>query len=533
MKKILIFLILFFCSGQVFCQGVIIQPKANVMVQHNAWIRTTGTGGLLIQSDATGTGSLIGSQGFSFDGTGSATVERYLILEHRYLISSSTGGQTVKDFLEKNLDIPIRADVHGDPVTPTTYWMKDFVTTSDAWNTSFFNNDFFATSGYLANPEMQAGKGYLVWTWSANQQKIKFKGAINPFTTSESPNFINVPVYPRSTGVNGWNCIGNPFTSAIKVYDGTEDVGSDNFLDVNGSNLDASSWGAYFWNDAATPQDWEIINRASSSITYAQVGQGFIVKSKSTVSSVKFTESMQKHYGDLQMKSGSLDFPQIKLFATGNNKLAATMIKFIDGTSKGLDVGYDAGILKSDPSFAIYTKLVEDNGVEFQLQCLPTNQYSSLVIPVGIDSKASGEITFSAETVHLDPKCKVILEDKVTNTFTDLSMATYKTAVQANTSTSERFFLHTGDIISGIEDPGLTGKLTAYAKSNVELHILGEVGDKSEATLYDALGHEVLFKTLGGGSLNIIGLPNLKSGLYFLNINDKGTTQTIKVMVKK
>ena len=533
MKKYLSLLILLVLSLEGYCQGVIIQPRANVTVQHNAWIRTTGTAGLLIKSDATGTGSLIGSQGFSFERPDSATVERYLILEHRYLISSSTGGQTVKAFLEKNLDIPVQADVHGVPTTPRTYWMKDFVTTTNAWNTIFFNNDFFATKTYTDKPEMQAGKGYLVWTWSNNQQKIKFKGAINPFTTSETPNFINVPVYPRSLGVNGWNCIGNPFTSAIKIYDGTEAVVSDNFLDVNGSNFDVDCWGAYFWNDAATPQDWEIINRASKITSYAQVGQGFIVKSKSTVSEVKFTESMQLHYGDLSMKSGSVDFPQIKLFAAGNSKQAATLIKFIDGTSKGLDIGYDAGILKSDPSFAIYTKLVEDNGVEFQLQCLPTNQYGSLVIPVGIDSKAGGEITFSAETAQLDPNCKVILEDKLSNTYTDLFKNSYKTVVVANTAGTGRFYLHTGDIISGLEDQGLSGKVTAYAKGNKEIRVLGDVGNNAEATLYNTNGSVVLFKNLGGGNLNIIGLPNLNSGLYMLNINDRGTVHNIKIMIRK
>jgi hypothetical protein len=47
------------------------------------------------------------------------------------------------------------------------------------------------------------------------------------------------------------------------------------------------------------------------------------------------------------------------------------------------------------------------------------------------------------------------------------------------------------------------------------------------------LGQVVLTKRLSAGNLNIIGLPNLNSGLYLLNINDKGAPQTIKVMVRK
>ena len=77
------------------------------------------------------------------------------------------------------------------------------------------------------------------------------------------------------------------------------------------------------------------------------------------------------------------------------------------------------------------------------------------------------------------------------------------------------------------------GKLTAYGKGNKEIRVLGEVGDGAIATLFNGLGQVVLTKKLGAGNLNIIGLPNLTSGLYLLNINDKSAPQTIKVMVRK
>jgi len=133
----------------------------------------------------------------------------------------------------------------------------------------------------------------------------------------------------------------------------------------------------------------------------------------------------------------------------------------------------------------------------------------------------------------LDPSCKVILEDKLTNTFTDLSKDSYKATVAANTAGTGRFYLHTGDIVSGLEDQVQPEKITAYAKGNKEIRVIGEVGNGAVATLYNGLGKVVHTKKLGAGSLNIIGLPYLNSGLYLLNIDDKGTTQTIKVMVRK
>ena len=64
-------------------------------------------------------------------------------------------------------------------------------------------------------------------------------------------------------------------------------------------------------------------------------------------------------------------------------------------------------------------------------------------------------------------------------------------------------------------------------------YVNDEVGEGAVATLVNGLGQVVLTKKLGAGSLNIIGLPNFNSGIYLLNINDKGTTQTIKIMIRK
>ena len=243
---------------------------------------------------------------------------------------------------------------------------------------------------------------------------------------------------------------------------------------------------------------------------------------------------MQVHQIDAPFKTTSVVYPSIKLKAQSGTKSFTTDLLFIDGATKGLDFGYDAGLFTTDKSFALYTKLVDDNGVNFQLQCLPPTNYDKLVIPVGIDSKAGDEIVFSVQAVQLDPVCKVILEDRLTNTFTDFSKDNYKAAVAANTAGTGRFYLHTGDIVSGLEDQVLAdGKLSAYANGNREIKVIGKVGDGAVATLVNGLGQVVLTKKLESGNLNIIGLPNLSSGVYLLNIKDKGRQQTIKVMVRK
>ena len=455
---------------------------------------STNNGTIVIKSDANGSGSLIAST--TLNGSGNALVERYMSENAWHIISSPTGNQSIKAFIDDNLDIPV---ISG--ASPVKYGMMDYNPVTDTWNPYFTDTTTRA---------LGLGKGYMVRVQDP-VENLRFKGIINATAT------VAVD--------EGWNCIGNPFTSAVYI---SAAAGTANFMATNSSAFETGYAGLYFWDQMTTK--YISVNNISSYT--AAIGQGFFMKVKKDVHSVLFTPAMQVHQYDAPFKAAHSEYPSIKLTAQSGTTSFTTDIKFIEGTTNGLDFGYDAGLFTTDKSFAFYTKLVDDNGVNFQLQCLPPTGYDKLAIPVGIDSKAGGEIVFSVETVQLDPTCKVILEDKLTNTFTDLSKNSYKAVVLANTSGTGRFFLHTGDIISGVEDQVLPGKLTAYAIRNVELRIVGEVGGSAVATLYNGLGKVVLTKKLGAGRLNIIGLPNLSSGIYLLNIDDKGTTQTIKIMIR-
>ena len=484
-------------------------PTTTCLTVNGTLTNGAGTAGLLVRSDANGTGSLkvLGAV------SGAATVERYMSPDAWHLISSPTASQPIINFLNNNTDIATAGNTY-----PYTFAMKNYNSSGTGWITDYF------TSGKAIGDLFGTGKGYLVRTVGPEVTKImQFEGELNA-----------LPIGNNVQVISGWNLVGNPFTSAISINFAAGDAsGGTNFIDANADVLKGSFAAVYLWDETAFPKGYIVINHSynGSSPFYAQVGQGFFVKA--VAGNLNFTSSMQVHQGAAIFKSAKVTTPQIKLIAESNAGSTSTIINFIEGTTARLDVGYDAGVFKADPSFALYTRLVEDNGVDFQLQCLPPTGYDKMVIPIGIDSKAASEIVFSVQAVQLDQTCKVILEDKLTNKFTDLSNGNYKTAVAANTAGTGRFYLHTSDIISGIEDQVLPGKLTAYVVRNVEIRLIGEVGEGAVATLVNGLGKVVLTKKLSAGSLNIIGLPNLSSGVYLLNIDNNGTPQTIKVMLRK
>ena len=351
------------CKNLTIATGAVLTINAGKALTVNGnLVNNADVTGLKMLSDLTnGTGSLKVLGGTAAP----ATVQRYMSIDNWHMVSAPANGK-ISDFIDLNTDIPVIGVPVTDPITPATYGMTDYNTPEIKWNPYF-------TKAIVGTDELGIGKGYLVRTIADKGQTITFKGTINA-----GP--VNVVVS------EGWNCIGNPYTSGININTlaGTES-GGDNFIAANLGNLDPNSTGAYIWNDI--DQKYDIANLAGG-ISYAQVGQGFFMKVVAGKSSVTFTPQMQVHQCTAIYKSATTNYPAIKLMATTNNTASSTEIKFIDGTTRGLDVGYDAGILKSDQPLNLFTKLVEDNGVE--LQCLPTDQYSGLVIPIGIDSKAGG-----------------------------------------------------------------------------------------------------------------------------------------------
>ena len=496
------------------CRDLTIQTGAIVTIGTGGALTVNGNltnnageTGLVIESGPSDIGRGTGSLKILGTTSGAATVQRYMDPDNKWHLVAAPAILSIKSFLDNNFDIPILSE----PISPVTFGMRDYNAGENQWN-GYFNENIESDFG--------VGKGYLLRTMTPITKVLTFTGTLNSGT-------INVFLTRTGAATQGWNLVGNPFTSAIGINSGS---GSVNFIGINVGAFETNFAGIYIWN--ATANRYDIINYATPAV-YAQSGQGFFVKANADGSQIVFNPSMQVHQNAVALKSISADYPQIKLVATSNGQTATTLIKFIEGTTIGLDVGYDAGLFKSDQAFDIYTRLIEDNGTEFQLQCLPNNSFAKLVIPIGIDSKAGGEIVLSVETVQLDPNCKVILEDKLTNIFTDLSKGSYKVEITAKTAGTGRFYLHTGDIMSGLEDQVQSEKLTAYVKGNKEIHVIGDVGNDTVATLYNGLGKVVVTKKLDAGSLNIVGIPNLSSGIYLLNINDKGTSQTIKVMVRK
>ena len=473
------------------------------------------TGNLVLKSDGTNTASLIINDGGNLNVTGSITVERYMTGNKWYIISSTTSDKTVAQFLTANTNIPTNsASKRG---------MQSYNTTSNSWN------DYFTTG----TGNMDAGVGYAA--------RITASGVVN-FVGVPTSGDKYVPV--SRTGDNGWNCIGNPYTSAIHIDETAHS--SNNFLTINAGNLDPSYAAVYVWDESGTNDGnqnyYDVINNTGFSSSHAflgqdrvQIGQGFFVKANATAISVKFTPAMQIHENALQLKTTKVKWPAVELTVKTDSLSAYTAIAYNERMTLGLDPSYDAGLLRGGNKLNIYSHLVTDNGVDFAIQCLPDKQIEKQVIPIGVDYLKGGQLKISAQITGLPSGTNVVLEDRLNKTFTALNSGNeINVTVDPNTKGIGRFYLHTTALSANdLKTVTLTGKLNAYLSSNNEIRIIGEVSSKAIATLYDTQGKAILNQNLKESNLNLIPTSNIKAGIYLLSVRDTGKLQSFKLFIKQ
>ena len=483
-----------------------IPPTTCLTVNQTLTNSNTSGVGLRVKSDSTGTGSLIT---VAANHTQTAVVGRWLTAGKWNLVSAPVN-QSVSAFLSSNPVIETNGALRA---------MMDYNPGQNNWN-PFFSKG--AGDGALGD-----GRGFAMHIGPSNAA-VTFTGSLQAGTLT-------------ATGLTpgAWNCVGNPYTSAIGINSASN--ASDDFLTANVAttpNLDPSYGAIYIWEAADAmdnkPGGYTVISNVplSSPAFNIQQGQAFLVRTNTTATSVDFSHAMQLHIPNLALKAAAISWPVIQLNATVNSQKSTAYLAFNDQMTKGLDPTYDVGMLRTNSPLSVYTRLVEDNGVPFVIQSLPGSSISTSVIPVGLESVTGGEVVFSSKTISLPSDSRVILEDKATKTFTDLEAGVYKTTIAANSVITDRFLLHTSmRTVSDLPVQPLLSDMKAFMFLNTEIHIEGLVTAQAVATLYDALGRIVLSNKLNEGDLNTIPTPNMSSGIYLLKVVDKGVMHPFKLLI--
>ena len=500
--------------------------------------------GLVIQSSATGTGSLLHNT-LGVPGT----VQRYMTGGQFHIIAPTTADQVIYSAFTGTgaggpNDISYNAGNFAIAMlTEATY----------SWGQYF-------TSVYPGG-SFQPGTGYIMRR--ENTGIVTFAGTLRATD-------LSVPI-PRAG--YGWSAIGNPFPAPLKV----RGLATGSFIFDNAAQFETGYEALYIKDPAYSTTTYRILNNTDIGgryidQDYIQPGQGFLVKAKVGGGNVNFAAAMRNHSNDNFYKAQNSDswsqstrksaiasqetaqsmepWSKIILKAKTSGQETFTNILFREDMTRGLDITYDAGLPEGLPEFesfgkgpdngsyfqkpelTIYSRLVEDMSIKFAIQCLPDAETEDMVIPVGIDLPKGGLVTFTADIIELPVSYKAVLEDRQVGIFTDLKAqgAKYDAILPVGTSGTGRFFLHTQNSPKTIISAELK-KINTFAVGK-EIFIKGMVSENSNAIIYDLSGRKLRTVVLEPSYINNFRVDELMQGIYILKVVGKEVQVSNRVFIE-
>ena len=482
------------------CNTLTVNPGAAITVATGVTLNTTTTN-LNSTSQAYASVLLNGTL------TGAISYHRYVtILGTNDLISPPLSGQQFGSFATDNSNLAASGTIRA---------FAPYNTTTGAYE----NYDVVAN----ASTEISSGIGFRAASTDGNA--LTFTG--NVLKTD----VLDIPISDATLG-SAWNLIGNPYASYLDF---------DSFFNLNKTafNSDSGYQAIYGYNGA---NGWVIWNQATidAGVESGLIapGQGFFVKAKTGGGLVDFTTTMRISGTSDDFMNGRQSNPNVamsKITLSSAGKNAQTQIYFIEGTTRGLDAGYDAGTyLGNAGTHAIYSNLVEEHtGLNMAIQTLPYSDRNDVVVPLGVHAEIGVQFRIELDdTSILSSEMMVYLEDRTANTFTLLNDMDFVLTPSTDLNGTGRFFIHYSADTLTVADTSIEG-ISIFVRSSEKLVIVkGQLFNTTIARIYDLQGRLVVRNTLDASQTeNSLDVSGVSTGVYIVQLSSADISMTQKVII--
>ena len=471
-------------------------PVGKQLTVNGAISNSNGNGGLVIASDATGTGSLIHNTDYV-----PASVNRYITgVSYAWHLLSSPVSMTItgSDFVPGGSGYDFYCWNE-----PTGEWVNFKNTTVEpTWLTANGSNDFVG------------GQGYLVAYETTGQTK-QYAGLLNNGTIS-----FDLTKAVSGSWV-GYNLAGNPYPSAIdwKAASGwtrtsllTSGTGKDMWI----WNETAGNYGVYNSVDADD-------NGTNSVTRYIPVGQGFFVQA-SAAGALSMTNSVRVHQNPVYLKSANKlsDILRLKVTSAVNPYSDEVVVEFGHETSQG--GGHKMFSMYADAPGLYLLKENEKYSIDFL--GVPSPQNVTLCLVPGVE----GSHTIAASMLNTFHEGTVItLEDLKTGNSQDLMKEPAYTFSAAINDDANRFMLRFGGSI-GIGETTAENPTTIYSSGST-IYVWDKTGKRQgEVFVYNLMGQQIASAKLNGNSKFELRL-NAPTGYYLVKMITSETLQTKKIFI--
>ena len=442
-------------------------------------------GNFLIESDSSGTGSLLDNGTLTI--TGSTLVKRFLTggsgtsgKKYNFLSSPVHGQNIQPEFVSVP---PDTSAVFSKFDEPAAAWINA-ITASGNWNPGF-------------ETQCINGKGYLVAV-NANTTKT-FTGNLNKGSFPLSCSYSSAP------GAKGWNLLGNPYPSCLNWEVVTKTSGIDNAL--------------YYYDPAIQNYRYYVLlpgdtMSVGSGSPYISSMQGFMIHAEPGGGSVILDNFQRVHpSSEITEKHKGTAADMLELDLEGNGLTDQTFIIFSDGSTDNFDPYRDALKLYSfNPEVPVLHTLTTDS-TELAINALPPSN-SPVVVKVHFETTVQGTFTLTAKFADsFDPQTAITLEDLKISQTQDLKINPVYTFTAGQGDNPERFHLHFSEA-NGIKDQGNPGAIGIYSYGE-EICVSGlNKTNGGELIIYNLLGQEVRHQLLPANDL--IRIPMAGYSGYFL-----------------
>ena len=441
---------------------------------------------LLIESDATGSGSLINSGTINANST---RVQQYL----------SANTQT---YNWHYVSVPLNSATAGvfpgvDPGSGTVY--------ASYWNE--------AADGYVnitnSSTSLNLLKGYAVPSSVSNV--IEFSGA----ALNSGTQMVSSLGYTSSSSHAGFHLVGNPFTASVDVLNGSFSM----------SNTTQDIWMRHDGQFASYNLSSHVgVNGANQ---YIPSMQGFWIRNdNSGTTTLSIAPSALVHTADEIYKDVDTSYFKLKIYSDQLSDEIA--IGFSDGASVNFD-NFDTEKMLNENDLYPDLYAIVDN-TKTSINSLPSYDQQTYAIPLGMNFKQIGDFKIEAENIDgFNSNINVYLLDYENNSEINLRTNRVNNINTSETNTDTRFVILLTPKTTGLEN--LSELVNVSSRGNsVVINSLRFIN--GNMVVYDISGKVVYSKTIslspGTNSVNI----NALTGVYFVQIRSDNKVITRKVIIR-
>jgi|UPI000484D6B8 hypothetical protein len=429
-------------SGNTITVAGAITDNGNLVVQNNA---------SLLQTDvsATNSGSIIVNRN-------SANIQLY----DYTLWSSPVAGQKLKAFSPDTLD--------------ARFYTYNSSTNQYNVVSAPVTTDFVAGTSYLIRAPNTLVAGAAAAPFSGTFTGVPNNGNIN-LTGLTSAKFYAVGnPYPSTISANLF-LSGNTTEGTLYFWRKTNNSANTSYATYTTAGGVANSGG----NSAIVP-DGTI-----------QVGQGFIVKTGASTTTLNFTNAMRTSSNTSPFLRTTEDRSRFWLNLTNNSGIFSQMlVGYMAEATSGIDNAIDGRYINDVP--VALTSLIGSEEFTIQGRALPFSTSDS--VPLGFKTDAAGNYTIAIDHVDglFSTGQSIYLKDNLQNTVTDLSAGSYSFASAIGTFNS-RFELVYQRVL-GVNNPDFTSNNVIAFNDNGDIKINSGSTVMEQVRVYDLQGRLLVEK---------------------------------------